>query len=488
MLATIIMKDLKNILLSPKFVTTFIVCSILILLSIFVGIQEYKTAVRQYETGSQLADQDLRERTSWMGVSNRVLIKPDAMRIFVSGITNDIGRVSIINQQNSIKLENSNYSDDPVFAVFRMIDFAFIVQIVFSLLAILFTYNAINGERESGMLKLILSNSVPRYKYVTAKFIGSWLGLVIPLIIPILLSILLILTSGIPLSGKHWLQLSSILGISLLYFTFFIVLSLLVSTLTKKSASSFMVLLVIWITMVLVIPKAGTMMAGQLIHVPGIAEIESQKNGYAKVKWDKHDKALMERWRERNSQMEGMSKAERESYRDDNMWTWMEEDDQFRNETQQEVLGQSQIIDEDLQNRKREQEKLGLILARISPAASYQLAAMNLADVNLNLKNRMERELNNYRQEFTNYVTKKQAEDKENSGIQITLDSDTGFNINTPDMSNTIDAGSIPKFSSAKISFVENLNKAIPDFGLLSVYCLLTFLFSVLFFIKYDVR
>ncbi len=488
MLFTIIKKDLQNVLLSPKFVTTFIVSSILILLSIFVGIQEYRTAVKQYETGSVLADQDLRERTSWMGASNRVLRRPDPMQIFVSGISNDIGRVSIISQFSSIKLEGSNYSNDPLFAVFRMIDFAFIVQIVFSLLAVLFTYNAINGECENGMLRLLFSFGVPRYKYITAKFIGSWLGLAAPLSIPVLLGILLLFSFNIPMSGTHWVKLIFILGISLLYFTFFIVLSLMISTMTKKSASSFIVLLVLWITIVLVIPRGGTMMSGQIIHVPGTAMIESQKEGYAKGIWDKHDNELGERWRSRNNEMAGMSAAERENYRDGNMWAWMEEDEKLRSLVQQEILEHEQKIDQELRNKKLQQEKLGLMLARISPASSYQLAAMNLAEMDIDLKNRYEKQLNDYRQQFTDFIKKKQAEDNGSSGIRITIDSDRGLNVSTPDLSNTIDVSSMPRFSAADLSFSSLFNKVIPDFGLLIIYSLLAFFFSVLFFLKYDVR
>ena len=43
-------KELKAIFLSPKFVATFGVCSLLILLSVFVGIQEYENERDQYET------------------------------------------------------------------------------------------------------------------------------------------------------------------------------------------------------------------------------------------------------------------------------------------------------------------------------------------------------------------------------------------------------------------------------------------------------
>ena len=51
MFGTLFEKELKAILLSPKFVATFGVCTILILLSVFVGIKEYGASRAQYETG-----------------------------------------------------------------------------------------------------------------------------------------------------------------------------------------------------------------------------------------------------------------------------------------------------------------------------------------------------------------------------------------------------------------------------------------------------
>ena len=70
------------------------------------------------------------------------------MQVFSSGIHNDVGRVSDISSWREIKLQQSNYSDNSLFALFRFIDFTFIVQVVLSLFAILFTYDAINGGPE----------------------------------------------------------------------------------------------------------------------------------------------------------------------------------------------------------------------------------------------------------------------------------------------------------------------------------------------------
>src|SRR5262249_42867449 len=113
MLATLIQKELKAILLSPKFTVTFPLCAGLLLLSVYVGIHEYQASVRQYETADRLVGQELREQSSWTGLNDRTYREPDPMQIFVSGVNNDVGRWSSIAQFEPVKLRQSAYADDP---------------------------------------------------------------------------------------------------------------------------------------------------------------------------------------------------------------------------------------------------------------------------------------------------------------------------------------------------------------------------------------
>ncbi|MFA6457639.1 MAG: ABC transporter permease, partial [Bacteroidota bacterium] len=327
MLSLIITHELKNIFFSPKFTLTFAVVSVLLLLSVLAGIGQFNDATRQYETTTQLVQQEMREARGWMALNNKVLRKPDPMQIFVSGVNNDVGRISGVNSFNGIKLTHSTYSDDPIYAVFRFIDFVFIVTTVFSLLAILFTFDAINGEAERGTLQLIFSNAVPRTQYIIGKFAGAWLGLVIPLLLPLLLSVLLLLVWNVPMTNDHWLKLSALFGAALLYLTFFIALGLFLSTTTKRSSVSFLFSLVIWICLVFILPRAGATIAGQIVNVPTVAEIEGQRDTFGKDRWTQYDQVMQEKWKARNAPTNGMAKEEREAYREEKMWQWMEEDD-----------------------------------------------------------------------------------------------------------------------------------------------------------------
>lgn len=488
MLNLLIKKEFKNILQSSKFLAIFITCFILIVMSILIGIIEYKANINQYYAGLNLTNQELMERTSWMGSSLSAYREPDPLQIFVSGINNDIGRLSNISFYTDIKLRHSNYSDDPIFAVFRFIDFAFIIQVVLSLIAILFTYDAISGERENGTLKLIFSNSVSKLKYLLAKWIGLWAGLIISVLIPILMGLLLILLFNVPFNISHWIKLLTFLLISLSYFTFFITTGLFISALTRNSSTSFLLLLIFWIVFVLIIPRLGTMTASQMISIPSVAEIAAQKSALENEIWENHERQIAENWRKRNAATINMSDEEIEQYQDENMWNWMQEDDAARKNIQQEMAELSRKMNEDLQNRKVQQEKLGFALSRFSPTSSYQLAAMNLCGTDIGLKQRYVQAMENYKSQFTSFVDKKQQESGQPEGLQVMINSESGLSVRTPDMKKTIDISEMPEFNQPKQSFSKVINASMVDFGLIVLYTLIFFVLSIIYFVKYDVR
>ena len=60
------------------------------------------------------------------------------------------------------------------------LDFLFLVGTVFSLLALLFTFDAVAGEREAGTLRITLANSLPRDLFLWSKLIGGYIVFVVP--------------------------------------------------------------------------------------------------------------------------------------------------------------------------------------------------------------------------------------------------------------------------------------------------------------------
>jgi ABC-type transport system involved in multi-copper enzyme maturation permease subunit len=487
MFTTLVLKELKSILLSPKFAATFGVCSILLLLSTYLGIREYQSVAKQYAAANELVRQEMREARQWMMVNNRIYREPNPLQIFSSGVQNDIGRFSSISTWRPVKLVHSAYSDDPIFAVFRFIDVAFIIQVVLTLLAILFTYDAINGERETGTLQLTFSNAVSRVEFVTAKFAGTWLGLVAPLLVPFALTLVLLVVFAVPLTAANWIQLLVFYGVSLLFVTFFVAFGILVSTLTRRSNVSFLFSLVCWVAFVLIIPRVGIMLAGQIVKVPTVAEIESQQDSYAKNRWNDHMKDMTKMWREREESMRGLTQEQRKAKMEEMEWAWAEEADGLRKNVQADIDENARQLQEGARNKRIEQQRLAFNISRFSPVAAYQLAVMNLSETDISLKNRYEDALNSYRTTFNQYKDRKQKESGNMGGLRITVDSKAGIKIDTG-REMALDLSDAPQFRPAALSLGEMFGLLPLDIAILAALSILTFAAALIAFLRYDVR
>ncbi len=290
------------------------------------------------------------------------------------------------------------------------------------------------------------------------------------------------------MNGDDWLKLMTLFGAAVLYLTFFISLGIFLSTMTKRSSVSFLFSLVIWVCLVFIVPRAGATIAGQIIPVPTVAEIEGQQETFSKDRWSKYEDVMQEKWKQRNAPTEGMSKEEREAFREKNMWQWMEEDDKDRKDVQKDIDAFAAKVNEDLRNKKAEQEQFAFILSRLSPASAFQLAAMNLAGTDISLKRRYEDALNSYRPVFTTYKEKKQKENGGIGGIRISVDSDTGVKIDTGREKGVLDTSDMPRFEHPLHSYRDAVTPAIIDFGLLGIFSLAAFAGAFVRFLRYDVR
>ncbi|MDE0397133.1 MAG: ABC transporter permease subunit [Candidatus Poribacteria bacterium] len=144
------------------------------------------------------------------------------------------------------------------------VDWAFIIAYVLSLIALLFTFDSIAGEREHGTLRLMLANSVPRHTLLIGKFLGALISVSIPFTLAALMNLLMISTSStVHLNMEVWGRLGVIFFIAFLYTCFFVAFGLLVSARVQRSAVSLVILLLIWVTFVVFMPSTLASIASE---------------------------------------------------------------------------------------------------------------------------------------------------------------------------------------------------------------------------------
>lgn len=462
-------KELKEILSSSKFIITFGVCSLLIILSFFTGAEGYKMWESRYN--SQVSE-NLRQMsglTDWRRINHNVYLPPQPLAALVNGVSNDIGQTMAIRGTGELKAVDSQFQENPLFAVFKFLDLEFIFQIILSLFAILFAYNAINGEKEMGTLKLSFANSLPKDSYILGKLAGYLTAIVIPLLVPVIIGFLILFIMGIPLTSSEWIRLILIIGGGILYFGVFLTLSIFVSSLTQKSSSSFLILLVIWIFSVLILPRTSVLLAGNIVDVPSVDEIAAKKFRNQSQLWSEDMKKL--------NTFKPKSEDPQQALKE-----FQENMQKISSERNAKIMEFNSKLNEVRSNKQAEQEKLAFVFSRISPASSFSLAMMALAGSSLRLQDEYLKNAQNYQETFRQFMKEKTGSDNAMGGMFILR---IGNNEEKP---KPIDPNEIPKFDYKKPELAGIMQDATLDFGLLFLFNLIFFAGSYLAFMKYDVR
>jgi ABC-type transport system involved in multi-copper enzyme maturation permease subunit len=471
MIKLIIEKELRDIIGSTKFALTFGVCSILILLSFYVGGRNYQISRQQFDAGKRENLRKLEGITDWTEVRNfRIFLPPQPVTSLVMGVSNDIGRNTDVRGRGELNAEDSRYGEDPVYAIFRFLDLEFVFQIVLSLFAILFAYDAINGEKERGTLRLTFANSVPRKSFIVGKMAGSFLSLSLPFLVPILLGGLILILMGIPMEPADWIRLGFIVVAGFLYFGAFLGLSLLLSSLTERSSSSFLFLLVAWILSVMIIPRTAVLLAGRAVAVPTVDEIASQKSRYSASLWQE-DRRKMADFRvddkiPANEMLQSFQK-------------FMSQLGEDREKKMNELAAR---LNEDRSNKQRVQEQIAFGLACLSPSAVFSLASDEISGTGIHLKNLYKEQAERYQKAYAEFMKGKTGVNPGGGFV---------FRINTDEQDQKkepINSNEIPEFQFAVSPIAESFGLIAVYFGLLVLFNLVFFLGAFVSFLRFDVR
>jgi ABC-type transport system involved in multi-copper enzyme maturation permease subunit len=469
MLKDIIKKEILETITSAKFVFTFLLCAILILLSVYTGIVNYRSDQKEFSAAVALNKKNLESQSSYQalaGLGTKINKPPQVLGAISTGVNEAVGRVATVNIAYDPSLVDSKYESNPVFSVFGALDLTFIVKIVLSLFAILFTYDAIVGEKEKGTLKLTLSNRVPRDRLILGKVIGGFISLLIPLIIPLILSLLILLVyPNISLAGQDWLRLLLMFLMFFLYLSVFFTLGLLVSARTSKSSTSFLVLLFIWVIFVTIIPKLSVMSAGRLKPIPSVHEITAKKDAFLQQIQGGAQKQVMD-WIKENS---AMAAKDQKGYQ--------EKFKKFLEDWQQDLTSKidenNAALERDYQAKKKSQERLAINISRISPASALTFSTMSFARTGLDEHERFLASIRAYKPIFTKWANAKMMRTIDFSGsgqtAKVVLDD-------------------MPQHKFEPETLSKSLARTIPDFGLMLFLIIVFFAGAYVSFLKFDVR
>ena len=270
MILRIARKDFLTNLVSARFVIGFILCLVLIPFSILISISNYRDRATQFRIDHDAAEKAVREIRVYSMLRPEVVFPPEPLSVFSRGITDQVGnRVRIwLGDKPMLAAGKTQAGDNPFLAAFFSIDFVDIAAIIFSLLALIFSYDAMTREKEDGTLKLQMSNSLPRSTLLAGKIFGILITLLPILAFSFFLSVVLILfTRDISFSALEWGRIALLFGVSLIYLAVFVFIGLVVSSRSKSSVTSLVLCLFLWVIFVFLIPNVSANFAESFIRV-----------------------------------------------------------------------------------------------------------------------------------------------------------------------------------------------------------------------------
>ena len=297
MFLILVRRELLANLMTFRFLVAMVVTLSLVVANTVVLIADYERRLTSYDTAVKEHRQRFLRRTrtySEIDGGIRIDRPPNPLSIFNAGLDRRIGNSITVRHTLVPTLWDtlSHSADNPFLNLFSSVDLVLIFQVILSLLALLFAHDAIAGEREAGTLRLTMANPVSRPVILLAKYISALACLILPVVMSLLLALILFSVSGsILLTGDDWLRISGILLTSIIYLSAFYLIGLLISAITRRTATALMVSMVIWSTLVLIYPSLIVFSVNRLWQTP--SQLESSYREIEQI-WESFERERMD--------------------------------------------------------------------------------------------------------------------------------------------------------------------------------------------------
>ncbi len=378
MLMTLIQKEVMHHILSVRFVALLVMCLLLVPLTLSTNYRNYRQNLVDYQEAVKLAN--IEETTVNLKMPlepelevSKLILKPTALSVFANGLADTLP--SYLGMTRNGITQGAPALVSSLSNLLGHLDFLFIVGTVFSLLALLFTFDAVAGEREAGTLRITLANSLPRDLFLWSKLIGGYVVFVIPFLVSLLFGLLVLVWQGFPLGEPEiFPRVLSLSIISLLYIGVFFAIGTVISTYLDNSKTALIVAFTVWVFAVLITPRVGFLAAKLIAPTRTSQSVYMEKTA---MRDDFNAVIDKEKWR---IIMEEIPPEEDGSIivRGENGKKVDERMKLLEEEYRLKFQDHANKLDRDYKRETERQEQLGETLSRITPTSSLIYLATNL--------------------------------------------------------------------------------------------------------------
>jgi ABC-2 type transport system permease protein len=281
MIKSISNKEFISTLRDSRFMALSIIVLLLLLASTVVGLHSYNTLQAERDAAQQTVNDQFANSADRhphrMAHYGFYAFRPKSSISFLDFGMDSYTGASVFLEAH--KQNNSNFSQaqqSSSLIRFGEMTVAFVLQMLIPLLIIFLCFGAFTQEKETGTLKILLSQGVSLRQVAWAKVAGY--SKVVALVVApalVLAGLLLFGRGGFELDGDLLQRLLLFIGFYLVYFFIFIVLSVVVSAVHQRSSTALVTLLGIWILCCVIIPKATANLGATLYTTPTKAQMDA---------------------------------------------------------------------------------------------------------------------------------------------------------------------------------------------------------------------
>jgi len=487
MFKTLIKKEIIETILDLRFIIVTLLCVVLIPLGTYISRRDYERRLTDYHRTKEMYRQSNTKRLKPFDFSLVMegYRPPSPLSVFACGIEPFMPDKVLTARSGFFRAVKESIIDHPQSLLFGKVDLLFNVGFVMSLAALIFTFSSISGEKESGTLRLMIANSVPRSHVLLAKVVGKYITLMVPFVVSLLIALIVLDASPVVsiVSSRVYPSFLVILLVTFLYILAIISLGVLISTLTHKSITSNVVALLFWVVFIIAVPKISPLTA-EIVY-----PIESRNFVDMRKRVVKEN--IIEELEQRKLQLSdaamskfGLSGPGHTVFDFDNdplgikAKAWYDSRvTALGDEYGKRIANELRKIEQDYRNKTNVQTFITMSLSRISPASCYTYLISELSGTGV-----MERE--NFMDNARRYQEKVEELIYDNFEVE-TLGGRTSVGV-TGEL--TKGEVSPPEMDYRQITLAEILETGWVDILLLFLFNILFFVAAFLRFRKYDVR
>ena len=493
MLWAIVRREITANILSFRFLMGLLIYFSLIVTNLFVLTRDYEDRLQSYRTAIRENEDRINQvtRYSEFGLTHKLKCdrSPKLLSIFNEGVDKRKGNTVTVAHGYVPAVAEHHGSDNPYLNIFSSIDFTVICQVVMSLLALLFSYDAISREKEAGTLRLALSGAVSRPTLLLGKYIAGMVSISFPLIASFVAGLLVIQFSPyVSFSGSDWGRILLIFLLSMLYVSLFFLLGLFLSTRTDRPSITLMFSMCVWVLFVLIVPNLTVL----LVEHASPIQSEGPYKEQAGEQWKKFEAEVKDYLQKRGveyaldlanpsgigsrsgvNDYDSGETVSASGFRNAEGLPLAQACYEFKENLRAQYADRIwQIRKEYLDRNPNRQSLLALNISRISPAAVYYNAAAILAETDLGSFWQFMEQTRQYRREWVEYL---RDEKIFSSRRWFTTESEGPF-----------DLSRIPRFKKQSEGIGSSLQRAAPDIMILTILNILFFMGAFISFLRYD--